>query len=131
MAEPATYNVTLELEDGPVTIRVRGDEFILAAARKAGLELPSLCEQGWCVTCAVWVLEGVVDQTSSRRYYSQDRVAGFALPCTGRPRSDLRLRPGATEVMRKHRIAHRLPVPRGTGFRSGSTARSRERGEGA
>ena len=118
MAEHAAYRVTFELADGPVTITVGHDEFILAAARRAGLVLPSLCEQGWCITCAAWVLEGVVDQTASRRYYRADREAGFALLCTAKPRSDLRLRPGAIEAMRAHRMAHRLPVPRGTGLAS-------------
>jgi hypothetical protein len=41
-------------------------------------------------------------------------AAGFALLCTAKPRSDLRLCPGAKEAMRAHRLAHRLPVPRGT-----------------
>jgi ferredoxin len=113
MVEPATYRVTFELPDGPMTITAGCDEFILAAARRAGLDLPSLCEQGWCITCAAWVLEGKVDQSASRRFYRADRAAGFALLCTAKPRSDLRLRPGAKEVMRAHRIAHRLPVPRG------------------
>jgi ferredoxin len=79
--------------------------------------LPSLCEQGWCITCAVWVLEGVIDQGKSRRFYDKDRRAGFGLMCTGRPRSDLRLRPGATEAMREFRIEARLPVPCGTSSR--------------
>src|SRR5205085_273653 len=95
-------------------ITVREDEFILAAARAQGLDLPSLCEQGWCITCACWVLAGQVDQSASRRFYPQDRDAGFALICTGRPRSDLVLRPGATEALRAHRDRHHLPVPRGT-----------------
>ena len=45
------------------------------------------------------MLEGEVDQAASQRFYLQDRDAGFALICTGRPRSDLVLRPGATEVL--------------------------------
>ena len=105
------------MEDGVSTITVGADEFILAAARRAGLVLPSLCEQGWCITCAVWVLEGVIDQGKSRRFYEKDRRAGFGLICTGRPRSDLCLRPGATEAMREFRIKARLPVPRGTSSR--------------
>ena len=111
---PATHRVTILLPQGPVDIAVREDEFILAAARAQGLDLPSLCEQGWCITCACWVLEGEVDQAASQRFYLQDRDAGFALICTGRPRSDLVLRPGATEAMRAQRDRHRLPVPRGT-----------------
>ena len=109
--------MTFELEGGSATISVGADEFVLAAARRSGLVLPSLCEQGWCITCAVWVLTGVIDQEASRRFYAQDRQAGFGLICTGRPRSPLHLRPGATEAMRAHRISQRLPVPRGTSSR--------------
>jgi len=47
--------------------------------RRAGLELPSACEQGWDLACAVSVVEGRVDQTDARRYYPQDEQAGFAL----------------------------------------------------
>jgi ferredoxin len=108
------YQVVFELPDQARTIEVRGDEFILEAARRQGVDLPSLCEQGWCITCAVKVLSGRVDQSASVRYYEEDRQAGFALICTGRPCSDLHLRPGAVEEMRAHRDAHHLPVPRGT-----------------
>ena len=111
------YQVTFAMADGAATVIIGADEFILASARRAGLTLPSLCEQGWCITCAVWVLSGVIDQTASRRFYAQDRQAGFGLICTGRPRSDLHLCPGATEAMRAHRIAQHLPVPRGTSSR--------------
>jgi ferredoxin len=116
-AEPATYNVEFLFPDGPVTVEVRADEFILAAARRQGLDLPSLCEMGWCCTCSCKVLEGYVDQSASRRFYEADREAGFALICTGQPRSDLRLRPYALEEMRAFRIARHLPVPRGTKVR--------------
>lgn len=109
------YNVTFDLPGGPVTVVVRANEFILEAARREGLELPSLCEQGWCITCAVKVLSGTIDQSASLRFYEEDRQAGFALICTGKPRSDLHLRPWAVEEMRAHRDAHHLPVPRGTG----------------
>ena len=111
------FAVTFDMADGAATVIVGADEFILASARRAGLMLPSLCEQGWCITCAVRVLSGVIDQSASRRFYAQDRQAGFGLICTGRPRSNLHLRPGATEAMRLHRVAQHLPVPRGTNSR--------------
>ncbi len=79
------YHVTFELADGPVTIAVGHDEFILKAARAAGLNLPSLCEQGWCITCAARVLEGNVEQSASRRFYKADGAAGFALLFTANP----------------------------------------------
>jgi ferredoxin len=113
-SDDARYQVVFELPEGDITINARRDEFILDAAREAGLILPSLCERGWCLTCAVKVLSGTIDQAASTRFYEADRQAGFALICTGQPRSNLRLRPGAIEEMRHHRDAHHLPAPRGT-----------------
>ena len=98
---------------GEVEVWVPGDRFVLDAAREQGVVLPSLCEQGWCCACAVRVLEGCLDQSASRRFYPEDRAAGFALICTGRPRSDLRLQTHALAAMRAHRDACGLPVPRG------------------
>jgi len=40
----AAHRVTLQLPGRSVDITVREDEFILAAARAQGLDLPSLCE---------------------------------------------------------------------------------------
>src|SRR5213080_1375867 len=94
------YQVVFELPDSTMTILSRSDEFILDAARKAGLILPSLCEQGWCLAFAVKVLSGCIDQSMAARFYEADQQAGFALICTGRPRSHLRLRPGAIAEMR-------------------------------
>jgi len=95
-------------------VAVGEDEHILAAARRAGLVLPSLCEQGWALACAVRVLEGEWDNGDARRYYREDEGAGFALICTAKPRSDLRLRTHQTAAMRRSRDAHGLPAPRGT-----------------
>lgn len=108
------YKVVFDLPEGVTTIAVRGNEFILDAARRQGIVLPSMCERGWCTTCAVKVLSGNIDQSASLRYFEEDRSGGFALICTGRPRSDLRLRPRAREEMAMHRQAHHLPYPGST-----------------
>jgi ferredoxin len=113
--EQATYNVEFISPKGRhECVQVPADRHILEVAREEGLELPSLCEQGWCCTCAVRVLEGTIDQSDSRRFYEQDRQAGFGLICTGKPRSDLKLQTHALPAMRAHRLAKHLPVPRGT-----------------
>ncbi len=109
------FTVKVQLPDGTVhTFEAGSDVYILDAARLAGTELPSLCERGWCLTCAVRVLEGEVDQSDSLRYYPEDREAGFALICTGKARSDLCLLAGQTAAMRENRDRHGLPAPRGT-----------------
>lgn len=95
-------------------MRAAPGDAVLEAARRAGLELPSVCEQGWDIACAMRVLAGELDHADARRYYPEDEEAGFALPCVARPLSDLRLRTHQTEAMRVHRDRHGLPAPRGT-----------------
>jgi ferredoxin len=107
------FDVAIEVAGRVEHVVAGSDEFVLDAARRRGLDLPSLCEQGWCTRCAVRVLAGDVDQSAALRYFEADRQAGFALICSARPRSDLRLRAGGHEELRAHRLRSRLPVPRG------------------
>jgi ferredoxin len=109
----ATYQVTFVTADREVRVAVRDDQYLLDAANKAGLELPFMCLQGWCTTCAGRVLEGTVDQSEARRLYPRDEAAGFVLLCSAFPRSDLRILTHQREAMRADRRAHGLPAPRG------------------
>ena len=106
--------ITFVLPEGIETcLEVGEDEHILAVAYREGLDLPSMCLQGWCITCAGRVEgRGAWDQSDSLRYYPQDRQAGFILPCTAKPRSDLRIHTHQRIAMRNFRLAHRLPTPR-------------------
>jgi ferredoxin len=106
--------VVFELPDGSTaTVRCGTTEHVLDAARRLGVQLPSSCEQGWDLACAVKVLEGKLNHGDARRYYPQDEQAGYALICTAKPLSDLRLRTHQNEAMRTHRRRHGLPAPRG------------------
>lgn len=108
------FLVELELPDGGRRrIRASPGEHVLDAARRAGLELPSLCEQGWDLACAVRVLEGSLDHADARRYFAEDEAAGFGLICTARPGADLRLRTHQAREMAEHRRRLGLPAPRG------------------
>jgi ferredoxin len=94
-------------------LEVERDEYILVAAFREGLELPHMCLQGWCLTCAGRVLgEGCWDQSHSRRYFEEDREAGYILLCTARPCSDLKVQTHQRIAMRDRRIAEGLPAPR-------------------
>jgi ferredoxin len=95
-----------------VVVEVGADEYVLAAARNAGLWLPADCQQGWCTTCAAELLAGTVDQSDAKRYYDADRDADLVLPCTAKPRSDLRLRACQYGAMLDHRAEHDLPPGR-------------------
>jgi ferredoxin len=101
-------------------VRAGAEDHVLDAARRSGLDLPSACEQGWDLACAVEVLEGRLDHADARRYYPEDEAAGFALICTARPLSDLRLRTHRNAAMREHRRSHGLPAPRGSWGSTGS-----------
>jgi ferredoxin len=95
-------------------LEVSGEEFILTAGYQAGLDLPAMCRQGWCITCAGRIEgPGEWDQSAALRYFRQDREAGFVLLCTAPPCSDLVLRTHQRVALREHRIKHRLPTPRG------------------
>ena len=109
-----TYKVRLIQPDGSeFLLDVPENEAILVAAFRAGLDLPSMCLQGWCLSCAGHVEGGGEwDQSESRRYYPADRDAGFILLCTAYPRSDLVIHTHQRLAMRDHRDAHNLPAPR-------------------
>jgi ferredoxin len=106
------FQVALLLPNEERSIEVGREEHIWDAAFAAGIVLPALCHQGYCLTCAA-KLEGPgeVDQSESLAYFPEDREAGFVLPCTGKPRSALKLRTHQQQQMREFRKQQRLLAP--------------------
>jgi ferredoxin len=111
MTDSALHLVVLETPDGERSVRCREDEYVWDAAFRQGITLPSICHQGTCLTCASRLLSGTVDQTAARAYFDVDKEAGFVLPCTAKPLSDLRLRTHQAEPMRAFRLKLGLPSP--------------------
>jgi ferredoxin len=109
----ATYQVTFVTDGRELQTTVVAEEYLLDAAAAAGLELPYMCLQGWCTTCAGRILEGKVDQSEALRIYPQDEAAGFVLLCSAFPRSDLRILTCQKEQLRVLRRSLSLPAPRG------------------
>ena len=107
----ATFRVVLETPEGPHTIQCGEYEFIWDAAARAGIVLPAICHQGQCLTCAAKLIEGQFDESAAKAYFAEDRAAGFMLPCTARPRSDLVLLTHQQWEMRHYRIEHGMPAP--------------------
>jgi len=104
------FKVVLLLPNEERSVEVGIEEHIWDAAFTAGVELPALCHQGRCLTCAGRLeTTGEVGQSDSVNYYPQDR--GFVLLCTGKPRSSLRIRTHQQSEMRNHRIQKRLSAP--------------------
>lgn len=112
------FSITLRTPGGDLPIRAADDEHIWDAAFRQSVKLPALCHQGWCLTCAAKIDgPGEVNQADSLAFFPQDREAGFALLCTGRPCSDLTLVTHEALEMRKHRLRHRLPAPYSQGLK--------------
>ena len=109
----AIFQVTFVTPAQEVQVAVPDNQYLLDAAADAGLDLPYMCLQGWCTTCAGRILHGKVDQSEARRYYPQDEAQGFVLLCSAYPRSDLRILTHQKEPMREHRRSLGLPAPRG------------------
>jgi ferredoxin len=94
------------------SIQVSPNDHIWDAAFNAGIVLPALCHQGYCLTCAGRLENpGEVDQSDSLAYFPEDREAGFVLLCTAKPRSDLRIRTHQAKQMREFRKEKSLPAP--------------------
>ncbi len=62
---------------------------VLAAARAAGVRLPSACGKGVCGTCKSRVLSGTVEMRHGGGIRQREVDAGLALLCCARPTSDL------------------------------------------
>ena len=110
----ASFQVTFVTPEGrQVEACAEDDEYLFDVAAGVGLDLPHMCLQGWCTSCAARLLDGKVDQAEARRIYPQDEAAGFVLLCSAFARSDLRLLTHQKEAMRVHRQEQGLPAPRG------------------
>lgn len=111
--EPDKFQVALLLpNEEERLIQVGWDEHIWDAAFAAGIVLPAMCHQGYCLTCAGRLENGgEVDQSDSLVYFPEDREAGFVLLCTGKPRAALRIRTHQQKEMRLFRKHRKLIAP--------------------
>ena len=64
------------------------DQSILAAASRAGLDVPYSCKSGVCATCRARVLEGQVRMDRNFALEKDDLDAGFVLTCQAHPLTD-------------------------------------------
>lgn len=80
---------TVKLSRSSKTFTMSATETVLAAAKKAGVAIPSSCSQGICGTCKTKVLEGDVDMKHNGGIRDREIQKGFRLLCCSRPTSDL------------------------------------------
>ncbi len=71
------------------TLEVPEDRYILQSSESQGVELPFLCRNGACTTCAVRVLSGEIYQPEAMGLSPELRAQGYALLCVSYPRSNL------------------------------------------
>ncbi|MPT37746.1 MAG: 2Fe-2S iron-sulfur cluster binding domain-containing protein [Achromobacter sp.] len=71
------------------TIECRSDMFVLDAARRAGVRLPSSCSKGLCGTCKSKLVEGTVEMKHGGGIRQREIDAGMALLCCSKPTSNL------------------------------------------
>ncbi|NJM69748.1 MAG: 2Fe-2S iron-sulfur cluster binding domain-containing protein [Akkermansiaceae bacterium] len=76
-------------KDITYTLQVPDDRYILHTGERQGVELPFLCRNGACTTCAVRVLSGEIYQPEAIGLSPELRKKGYALLCVSYARSDL------------------------------------------
>jgi ferredoxin len=77
---------------GQHVITAREDETLLAAALRAGLDVPSSCRTGTCRTCIALLERGSIDYVVEwPGLIPEERAQGWTLPCVAQARSDVEL----------------------------------------
>lgn len=82
-----TFTVRFARQDRDIACP--GGTSVLAAARAAGVRLPSACGKGVCGTCKSRVLSGTVEMRHGGGIRQREINDGMALLCCARPTSDL------------------------------------------
>lgn len=65
-----------------------GDESLVTAAARVGVDLPWSCKGGMCSTCRCRVVEGSAEMAVNWALEPWEVAAGFTLACQARPTSD-------------------------------------------
>jgi ferredoxin len=83
------YTVTLiePTTEKRTTLSVGEDEYLNDAAMEQGIELPTSCSAGACITCAAKIVKGEVYQDQNY-LKAHEEAAGFILTCRTFPRSN-------------------------------------------
>lgn len=89
--ESASSGLSVQLEialDGAIhRIEASGDETLLEAAVRAGLNAPFSCQEGMCASCMCQVIEGSVHLRRNEALDSGDLKRGWTLSCQAVPTS--------------------------------------------
>ena len=86
-AQGVTVEVVLDGARKQFTVEA-GDDNVVAAAERQGLELPYSCKGGMCCTCRCKVAEGSAEMAVNYSLEPWELEAGFTLAFQARPTSD-------------------------------------------
>lgn len=82
-------HVKVLAHEGIFEFDVQYPESILAAGKRAHIELPYSCAAGQCSTCAVKCVSGEVVMGANNILTQKDLDGGMVLTCTGHPATDI------------------------------------------
>lgn len=89
----ATVMVDLVQDGKTKPFPVKDGEHVLAAARKAGLNLSAGCEMGACGVCRVKVLSGEIHNPDDACLSDGEKADGYALVCVGTVKGNCSIEP--------------------------------------
>ncbi len=85
---PSSGQVSIVLDGGESQFPIDPQsETVLAAARRAGLDMPYSCEGGMCCTCRCKLVEGEAEMDVNYSLQDWELEAGYVLACQTRPKS--------------------------------------------
>lgn len=108
VTEPENHSVALSFEDGVTRfITCREDQTVADASYRQRINIPLDCRDGACGTCKAYCESGSYDRgTYIDDALSPDEAeAGYVLPCSMKPRSDLVLQIASTSDVAKTQAA--------------------------
>lgn len=88
---PATEGFEIVFQKTGQKIICGPNQFILDAARNAGMRLPFSCTKGICSTCKTKKISGDVDMKHGGGIRQREIDQGMILPCCSKPRSNVTL----------------------------------------
>lgn len=114
MTQQAAHQVALAFEDGVTRfISCAADQTVADASYRARINIPLDCRDGACGTCKAFCEAGEYDGgTYIDDALSDDEArAGYVLPCSMKPRSDLVLQIASTSAVAKtHAATYRATI---------------------
>ena len=108
MTQQSGHRVALSFEDGVTRfIDCAADQTVADASYRARINIPLDCRDGACGTCKAFCESGEYDGGTylSDALSTEEAEAGFVLPCSMRPRTDLVLQIASTSAVAKTQAA--------------------------